>query len=407
MKLPKEFNKSLIVEKLNESFNKSNNSFNAFSFSEIKHILLSQLQTSKNISLHGRELFIQSFLSRFHKNKITISNFDKFFIEAKTAYFAKEEFKYTLLTSLSIDYLPFRIVRINNSEIIITGQKYPKKFQKNRSVLLKKNDKRDSTESFLKVIVNIKGKNYHDAFEQANHDLNVFRAILCLHLNSFSEIPISSSHNRAINKIKLGEYLTFHFYDSGKTVNETGYWFEINPINKITSFQKEKKEKFKKNISSWIKNLENCQEAHKNSINNVLNLYVDAFDEVNKQTCFLKGWIALENLLGTDDNNTVIKRCTAIFKEEDRDFQREILKGLRVQRNLIVHENDNRINSLVNCYHVQRYISGLLKYNNLRFSNLIKNNEEALKLLDYRLITAKKINRELKILKEIHNIKKV
>jgi hypothetical protein len=396
----------LIVDSLKSIYNSKRKTFEAFRYNEIKFIVLSHLQTSDNISLKGKENFIDSFLNRFHKNEISVDNFLKFFEESKKEYFNKKEQDFTLLTCLSIDYLPFRKIKINNSTIRITGQNYPRKFIKSREKVLKKNREKDITSDFLKVTVQIKGKNFVDVYEQAYSDLNILRAFLCLNLNSYSEIPISNHYNRAINKVKYGQFHTLHYSETGETFNDTNYWIETDYPNKKTSIEKEKNEQFKKNINSWVKLYENCYKAHKNKLSKVLNLYVDAFDENDKQTCFLKSWIALENLLGTDNNNLLIKRCSAIFSEDDRPFQKQILKGLRIQRNLLVHENNNRIDSLVNCYHVQRFIHGLLKYNNLRYSKIIKNNEEAIKLLENRLLSSENLTRELKLLKEINKTKK-
>lgn len=396
----------LIVDNLKSIYDSKRKTFEVFKYNEIKYIILSHLQTSNNISLRGKEIFIQSFLNKFHTNEISEENFLAFFEKSKKEYFNKKEQDFTLLTSLSIDYLPFRKIRINNSTIRITGENYPKKFNKSRETVLNKNREKNITSDFLKVTVQLKGKNFVDVYEQAYSDLNILRAFLCLNLNSYSEIPISNHYNRAINKVKYGEFHTLHYTDTGETFNDTNYWFETECPNKKTSIEKEKIEQFKKNIKSWVKLYENCHKTHKNKLSKVLNLYVDAFDENDKQTCFLKGWITLENLLGTDNNHLLIKRCTAIFKKQDRPYQKQILKGLRIQRNLLVHENNNRIDSLVNCYHIQRFIHGLLRYNNLRYSKIIKTNDEAIKLLENRLLSRENLSRELKLLKEIDIIKK-
>lgn len=394
----------LIVDNLKRIFDSKKKTFEAFRYNEIKYIILSHLKSSGNISLQGKEIFIQSFLNRLQNDEISVYNFSKYFEEAKKEYFSQKEQDYTLLTSLSLDYLPFRKIKINNSIIKITGKKYPRKFENSRQRLLKKSREKPLLNDFIKVTVQTKGKNFFDAYEQAYSDLNVFRAILCLNLNSNTEIPLSNHHHRAINKVKFGQFHTLHLSVSGETFNDTNYWFESNLPNIITYFEKDKKEHLKKNINSWIKRYEFCHTSHKNKLTKVMNLYVDAFDEKDKQTCFLKAWTALENLLGTDNNILVIKRCLGIFKENDRPFQKQILSGLRIQRNLIVHENNNRIDSLVNCYHIQRFIQGLLRFNNLRYFRIIKNNEEAIKILEGKLLSSESLAREIELLKEINKI---
>lgn len=335
-----------------------------------------------------------------------MKNFEEFFKDAKIEYFKKKEVNYTLITSLSIDYLPYRKLKINNSVIKIHGKVFPRKFLKIRKEVLKESCKKENKNEFLKVSVELKGKSFYDAFEQAYFDLNIFRAILCLNLNSYSEIPLTNDSNRGINKVQFGEFHTLHLSATGENVESKSHWFETNFEEKITQFPIENKEVKKSTIDSWLSSFNKCHNEHKNKLSQVLNLYASAFDEKDKQTCFLKSWIALESLLGTHENKLIIKRCSSIFKTKDRDYQKEVLKGLRIQRNQIVHENDNRINSIVNCYHVQRYIKGILRYNNLRYWKIIKNNEEALKLLDYRLQTARGLESEIKVLSEIKKIKK-
>ncbi len=402
----KELNIATIINALRKAYNDKNQSFEAFRYNEIKYVLLSHLHTSKNISRTGREQFIESFLRRFHKEEINETNFNAFFEESKTKYFRKKEINYTLITSLSIDYLPYRKIKINNSIIRIHGKGFPKKFLKSRKDVLADSRKEETTNNFLKVSVELKGKSFYDAFEEAYFDLNIFRAILCLNINSNSEIPLTNDSHRGINKVQFGEFHTLHLSGPGDSIDSRSHWFETNFGEKITQFSNENKEVRKSNINYWLSKFNSCQKEHKNKLSHVFNLYASAFDEKDKQTCFLKSWVALESLLGTHENKIIIKRCSSIYKTEDRNFQNEILKGLRLQRNQIVHENDDRINSIVNCYHIQRYIKGVLLYNNLRYSKIIKNNEEALKLLDYRLQSERRLESEIKVLNAIKKIKK-
>lgn len=404
MKL-KKLNVKLIIEELKKIYKEENKAFDAFKFNEIKYIILSHLETSSKLSLHSRDLIISSLLHRFHHEEITESNFHQFFENAVKQYYKKKEENFTLLTSLSIDFLPFRKIHINSSIIKIHGKKWPVKYRENRFELLKKYRKKDNHDEFIKVTVETKAKHFNDAFEQATYDLNIFRAFLCLNINPLSELPISNDYNRAINKIRNGEFYTVHKSETGETVDQKTYWFETKFYDRLTKFSFNQKKALKDAVSDWILKFEKCKPTHKRKLSDVLNLYVDAFDEKDKHTCFLKGWIALESLLGTHDNNQIIRRCISVFKVQERNYQKEILQGLRLRRNLIVHENDTKINSLVNCYHVQKYLYSILKCNNLKYYKEIDNIDEAIKLLDYRLNTVKNLESELKVIKEISRIK--
>lgn len=382
-----------------KAYNEENKTFEAFKFNEIKYILLSHLKFENNLNLNSKESIISSVLFGFKEKEFTEKNFIELFDKKIKEYFKKKEIEYTILTSLSIDYLPYRRLIINNSEINIVGKMFPKKYRSSREKLYGKHFKTSENDNFLKVMVRIKGKNYQDAFEKGIYDLNIFRSILCLNLNSFTEIPLSSFSNRPINKIRFGQFFSLH-HSSGIAINEVSYWYDNDFLNILTHFDKEKKH-YKKVFKWWLNKYKVSQKSHKNKLGDVLNLYVKAFDEIDKQTCFLKGWLTLENLLGTHDNKTIIRRCVSIYSDELKEYQKQILEGLRLRRNQIVHEGNDRINSIVNCYHIQKYIYNLIKLNNLKNTKIIKNNEDALKLLDYRSKDVSSIEREIQILRQI------
>src|SRR5690606_25232148 len=147
----KDLNIETIVEALRKAYNNKNQSFEAFRYNEIKYVILSHLNTTKNISRKGKEEFVESFLRRFHNEEINEVNFKAFFEEAAQEYYRKKEVNYTLLTSLSINYLPYRKIKINNSIVRIHGKKYPKKFSKNRKDVLAESRKKELPNDFIKV----------------------------------------------------------------------------------------------------------------------------------------------------------------------------------------------------------------------------------------------------------------
>ena len=242
----------LIIEELKQTYNSEHKSFDAFKFSEILNILLSHVKSSEEISFHSRERLIRKALQRFHKEEITKENFYTFLDEALKEYTNIREQNYTLLTSLSIDYLPIRKIQINHSKIQIHGKNFPKKFRKSRKLLLERNRKKEGPSKFLKVTVQLKGKNYIDVFDQASYDLNIFRAILCFHLNPFSELPISNDSNRTINTVRNGEFYTLHNNEDGNSVDENIYWFEPSLYKSLKRFPYEETVEYKRSILAWI-----------------------------------------------------------------------------------------------------------------------------------------------------------
>ena len=406
MQFHRDLNKEIIIKELCEAYNSENKSFDAFHYDEIKYILLSHLETSKEISQAGLEEVIETLLSKFHQEEITEDNFNNFFNESIEKYHAKELKHYTLVTSLSIDFVPYRRIKINDSIIKFHGKKFPKKYKDERREVFEKSYTTENDNDFIKVSVQTSGKSHFDAFEKAYFDLNIFRAIVCFHLNSNTEIPLSNSADRSINKVLFGKYHTLHFANSGKKCDPRIYWFETNFGEKKSSFPIDKKDSLKKIFDKWIYRINNCQESHNIKLGQVLNLYVSAFDEKDKHTCFLKGWVALENLLGTYKNDLILKRCLAVYGKDLKPRQKQIINSLKIQRNKIVHENDNRINSIVNCYHIQRLLRDIISCNNLFYWKTIKNNLEAIKLLESRNLNISQLERDIKVLSEIKKIKK-
>ncbi|WP_146256282.1 HEPN domain-containing protein [Pseudomonas sp. LLC-1] len=63
--------------------------------------------------------------------------------------------------------------------------------------------------------------------------------------------------------------------------------------------------------------------------------YSSALSSKNPELRFLKLWVALEQLLDTDDTDTLIKRTSFFYSE--KDAQKAILRSLRLARNNHVH----------------------------------------------------------------------
>lgn len=112
-----------------------------------------------------------------------------------------------------------------------------------------------------------------------------------------------------------------------------------------------------------------------------MNVYATAFDEVDKNLCFLKAWIVLEILLNTDKNDKLINRIVSIYHDDSKEFIRQDLECLREFRNSFVHNGINYTNPLVACYRLQRYIRAIVNYH-LRFTSQFSSMIESLTFLD-------------------------
>ena len=257
--------------------------------------------------------------------------------------------------------------------------------------------------NYLKIIVKTKGKNHIDTFEESLKNLDVLRAILNLTLNSPLKITFGLDE-KPLNQIRLGEYSTMHF-ENGETINDNNYWYESNFYEKIYHLKDDIKVYLKKTINWHLKRINLSHKNFNQSICYGLGLYVKAFDEPDKQSCFLKSWTALENLLSTHTNDIIIKRCLVVYHKESRPLQRLILEAIRNYRNESVHEGIEALNHNISfyCHQVQKNIVYLLRYNHLRFYNSFKSIEEANEFLDKRRLDVKTQEKQISMLNTIKN----
>jgi len=378
-------------------------SYNAFRIYELESILESHITLPEKISNISKHSIIKKTI-----RKVAIKGFDESLFkvtleEEVKNHFKKEEQNFYLLSSLSIDSLPYRKIRINNSEIFIKGNSYPKEFTKNRNLLLKRKNLNKNNTNYLKIIVKTKGKNHIDTFEESLRNLDVFRALVNLTLNPPLKITFGLD-DKPLNLVRLGEYSTMHF-ENGETINDNNYWYEPNFYEKIYHLKDDFKIHFKKSINWYLKRINLSDKKFNQNICYGLGLYVKAFDEPDKQSCFLKSWTALENLLSTHKNDIIIKRCLVVYHNESRPLQKTILEAIRNYRNESVHEGIEALNHNISfyCHQVQKNILYLLRYNHLRFYNLFDNIEEANEFLDKRRLDIKKQKKQINMLNTINN----
>jgi len=376
-------------------------SYDAFRIYELESIIESHTKFPENLSNQSKQSIIQKTIRRLAISGFDDKEFKKILNEEVKIHFNKKEQHFYLLTSLSINYLPFRKIKINNSEISIKGKHYPKNFNKYRNELLNKNRENILEDNFIKVIVKTKGKNYIDVFKESLKDLDVFRAILNLLINPSMQINFGSDE-KPINRVRLGKFLTMHL-ENGNTVNERNYWWEPNYNDKIWELKPEKKDYIRNSINWYIKRINLSNKKFNQSICYSLGLYVNAFDEPNKQSCFLKVWTSLETLLASHQNETIIKRCLTVYDDNSKPMQRQILEALKNYRNDFVHEGieASKENLSTYCHKIQTNILYILRFNHLNYYSLFKNIEDANTFLDKRRLDIKVQKSELEMLKTI------
>ncbi len=376
-------------------------SFIAFDSVEIEWILLSHLKFECEISVISKQEIVNKTLKEVAVKNIKDSGgLIDILNEKLKQHNSKPEKYYFLLSSISVNKLPFRKIKINDCEITISGKEFPIIFRSHRDELYKRNYQKSEHNNFLKVIVKTKGRDFKDTFDKAQNSLDIFRAFLCLYLNPLFQVPLNSVSLNPINRVVNGEFASLH-YESGETVHKSLHLFRTNFQDKLYNLNQRDLDFIKKEVSWAINKYNSCKVKHRRSLGNVLKLYVNAFDEKDKYICFLKGWTALENLVDSDKNDEIINRCVSMYSSDMKSSQTLILEGLRIFRNELVHDGLNDLNPLVHCCQIQNFIYNLLIKFNLKYSGFFNNIIEANDFLDKNKTDLRDLEIEKKLLDKV------
>jgi hypothetical protein len=402
-------NIEVVLDKLKEITKLDENqevSYSTLAFFQIEWLLLSLVKINYPLSIENKSNILRQSLSQLAINNNYTEDFLLKQIEINLEkHFRKKEITYILLSALSITKLPFRKLRIGQSEIRIHGKQFPKEFREQRRKIQVKRQFKNEDENFTKVSVKIKSKDYKDAFEKAIESLEVFRALLCLTQNSNIEIRLGERSSRPINKIALSEILTLH-YENGSAPDANYFYFVPDYKDpKIFELNVEKRENLKHNIKWLVKSFNKCKPKHQLTIQKALKLFVSAYDESDKFTCFLKGWAVLEILLNTDQNDTIIKRCNSLYITKLKPFNRQVLESLKQYRNELVHKGANSVDPIIGCFFVQESIYNLIVRFHLRHAGSFETIEEANSFLDNNTVDLNELKTRKMIIEKVIKIK--
>lgn len=346
----------------------------------LEWMLLSIIEFGFSLSPSSQKKILDSSLKEIAlKNDHSVD----FFITQLNKYLRQHNKKkkktYQLLASLSIKNLPFRKINLGSSKIIIHGKKFPKPQNKARTELIQLQRFKPDNLEYTKVSVIQESRNFEDAYKESIETLEVFRSFLCLLLNKEFEIKFGNRDSRPINKICAGEIFSLHF-DNGECVDKNHYWFTPSyKETEILELKNTQKKNLRINIRHLVKHYNKCNLKHQLSIRKAMNIYVSAFDEKNKNICFLKAWTVLETLLDTDQNDTLIKRISSMYKS--REFITQELECLRQYRNEFVHNGNDELEADMACYRTQKFIFETIKFN-FKYSGFFTNINEVGYFLD-------------------------
>jgi len=374
-------------------------SFAAFDYTELEWTFLSIIEFENSLSTESRK----QILSKTLRTLVKENRFEKnYFLEQLEVQINhhnnKEEKTYFLLTSLSIASLPFRKLTLGEGIIYIHGKQFPNVFKKHRNTFIKSHDIEPENNNLTKLSIEIKSRDFKDAYEKSFQIFDIFRSLLCLLLNSQLEIRFGERTSKPINKVRQGFVSTLHTSD-GNLAHKNYYWYVQDYREaKILELDNKKNENLKTNIKWLISCYNKCKPKHQDTIGKALINYVGAFDENNKYICFLRAWTVLEILSDTDQNDLLIKRCTAMFEEKNIAYQKQKLESLRLYRNVFVHEGGDGLDPMIACFNIQFFIYTIIVNYNFYFSGFFDNIGEACLFLDNYSPDIRELKKRKKIL---------
>jgi hypothetical protein len=257
------------------------------------------------------------------------------------AFFRTPRAKYVLVTSLSVDHLPGKNIRVLGSTISplkARGKTFPipdfLALQSNRSPLAE----HIRSTKYLSVKVRTKGRSIYDGYSNAMNSLNLLRGLWSLFATYQSWTLGSSTLSRnPIGVIHTGPIYTLHL-PSGKLADKNLCWYDPEYTKDQPIFQATQKweqiEKDRRWASKRLATLE-----YRRDLEALLMRYASALDHPDTDIAFLQMWGLLERVTGTIGGNydETIERTVWPFLHKERPLYRDMLDSLRCRRNQYVH----------------------------------------------------------------------
>ena len=264
--------------------------------------------------------------------------------ESAAMFFRKLPAKYVLISSLSINSLPSKRIRVQDctiSSLKRRGTKFalPKfvswRFDTEESAF----SKHIKHSKYQIVKVSTEGRSIYDATERALNALNLLRGLWSL-IATYGSWTISGGivSRKPLGIIHTGPIHTLHF-PNGASVDNNLMWYDPDFTEDQPIYQPAK---------GWWKDIEKKRRLamrrlaaleYKNDLITMLIRYINALDQPNTDIAFLQMWSILEKITDTIGGKyaETIEKTLWPFQGQDRLVTKNILESLRYRRNQYVH----------------------------------------------------------------------
>lgn len=189
-------------------------------------------------------------------------------------------------------------------------------------------------------------------------NLNLFRALLCLHSNPGMVIDFNDDSNRRpINSIRLS--------NEAELINEKGELLDSDS-NLSNGYMLEKHSDLKNKssvINDCMKSMEKIARCKYNkNIKESLLLFVNSLDELDQDVAFVLFWNCLDKLSNSSKGNydAVLNRVAALYSNPN--YHKIVLENLKNIRNNFAHNGIRCKDAKHYCYILQSYYFHLLNF---------------------------------------------
>lgn len=351
----------------------------SFDYSNDVVFLYDCLQFDQKIPEQIARSFVKQVIKEFYNQEITTEKFLGAIQKLTNQHLLTPSQKYVLVTSVSIDKTNLLPSMKINGTTISFERALPKKFRVEREKLLQNHPPKrflfsDEPTDYMWVLVFVSARSPLEAMNLALDNFNLVRAIWNWFYNRHNSDKLSIGIRKAINQIGIGPIHTLHT-TSGELIPNTKLWYEGDyrtPVKaKDIKSDLPQISAFYKQVTSYLKPLN-----YRTDIESFLIRYVQALDDIDLTTSFLKLWSVLEDLTSTNAGNKydiTIKRASSIFEDEDAEYIGQILHLAKNHRNQWVHTSETTQEIDRYLYKLKLVVEELFEFhlvNRFKFSRL-------------------------------------
>jgi len=254
------------------------------------------------------------------------------------SHFRKRAADYVLVTSLSVESLPAKRIRMSGCEMAALAERGSRYLLpdalKSRSGddLLAMHLK--STE-YITVRVKTAGRSIHEAADRALDAVNLLRGLWTLFATYGTwTFRFGKTREDPIGVIHTGPVHTLHRPDGSPAENI--FWFEPHYAGDRKLFRPKSGWPKLDKLRDWaVRRMSRL--GHRQDLERLVMRYAQALDQSNLDVAFLQMWAILEKMTDTVGANYDETIRRAIWPFKDRQVAKETLEHLRFRRNQYVH----------------------------------------------------------------------